>query len=65
MNTADIYYVKKKRISLEEALRLAFDAGAAHMMGSHKDFRQTHCNRNEVVSALVTSVHNGINSDNR
>ncbi len=43
-------------VDLREALRVAFDAGSAHGIASHKDFRQIHAPKEDVVKILSNNI---------
>jgi len=43
-------------VDLREALRVAFDAGSAYGIASHKDFRQIHAPKEDVVEILFNNI---------
>lgn len=40
-------------ISVDDALRLAFQAGQSHAIGGYGDFIQVHVGENDMVSGLI------------
>ena len=46
-----------KPVPIQEALQLAFDAGCAYTISSHRDFMQIHESRETVVNALSNALY--------
>ena len=48
--------LKGRYITIWNGLKLAFRAGAAHTIGSHKDFKQIHLDEQEALEAIYKSI---------
>ncbi len=46
-------------MTIEDALGMAYQAGAANLAGSHYCFAQTHLNEKDVVVALLAAIKKG------
>jgi hypothetical protein len=46
-------------MTIEDALGMAYRAGAANLAGSHYCFAQTHLNEKDVVVALLAAIKKG------
>jgi hypothetical protein len=47
---------KIKDLDIKQALELAFRAGSAYAIGSHKCFKQTHLGEQDVVAILSQNI---------